>query len=195
MKSLITATLSVLVLSSSAFAADSNITSCPLSKNAQKKHQSTPLNNELTYSFSGKTAYTAYDAKTGIIEVADVNVYCAKFGEECQSSTRTESLYESVLFQVEGSTNCRVKFVDLNLVNASTDLSSNEVPTDVSETEAANLWEGFKIQASSTCDKLNVSKSGQSKIEFVNLSTRNGFFSDSSKKVHLDFNARCAIQD
>ena len=182
--------LTVFVLASLALPAFAANKTCALSSAAQKKHLSGVLSDEISFRGS-KDLVTSYDAKTQTLQLGHVDGSCPGGALECNSYEVTQSFEEIVSYAVNGTQDCSTKFVALS---ASEDRGADgEISNSDQEIqEALNI---FKNNSQQVCDALNATGAGQSQLEIKNDSTTSGFFFGTGERVHLEFNARCIIQD
>lgn len=182
--------LTVFFLASLALPAFAVNGTCALGAAAQKKHLSGVLSDEI--SFRGqKSLVTSYDAKTQSIQLGYVDGSCPGGALECSRNEQTQSFEDIVSYPVTGTQDCSTKFISLS---ATEDRGADgEVANSDQEIkEALNI---FTIKSQQVCDALNATSDGQSQLQIKNDSTASGFFFGTGERVHLEFNARCIIQD
>jgi hypothetical protein len=185
--------LAVFVMASLALPALAANKTCKLSAAAQGRHSVAPLNDEISYRgldarYAKLTAPTAYDAKNNILEIGFMQTTCDGGALECTPREQVTSLEDSDTYQVLGNDDCTTKFID---ISTKEDRGADGESAD-SDLEIQEALQGFKIQSQETCDILN---KAPSQIQIENKSTTSGFFFGTGERVHLEFNARCIIQD
>jgi hypothetical protein len=94
-------------------------------------------------------------------------------------------------FTIRGNADCSEKFVDLVSVE-DRGADGEQANSDQEVLESLNV---FQAQVQNICDTLNNSDQGQSKIQIENNSTTSGFYFGTGERVHLEFSARCIIQN
>lgn len=94
-------------------------------------------------------------------------------------------------FTIRGNADCTEKFVDLVSIE-DRGADGEQANSDQEIQESLNM---FQAQVQNICDALNNVDQGQSKIQIENNSTSSGFYFGTGERVHLEFNARCAIQN
>ena len=187
--------LTVFVLASLALPAFAANKTCRLSAATQKKHAAF-LDDESSYrGLEGRMAElmmpTAYNPRSNTLELGYMQSSCDGGALECKSNERVTSLEDSDIYQVLGTDDCSTKFVELSSVED----RGADGETGDSDLEIQTALNTFLTKSQDICDALNVSNRGQSVIEVKNSSTTSGFFFGTGERVHLEFNARCIIQD